>query len=85
MEWFTLGPEALRTLRETTTRLRGRLGTTHAADRVRGLEEAEHRDFVNEVLALVDEAEAILRRTRATAPQRERLPNPFAASRRQAP
>ena len=76
MQWFTLGPNAMTRLQETTASLRKRLGTSRVSERVEAMQEKERLDFVNEVLALLDESEAILARTRPEAPHRG-LPNPF--------
>lgn len=77
MEWFTLGPKALEQLRTSTEALRTRLGTARATERVQQMDPAELADFVNEVLALMDESEAILKRVRPEAPRRKPLPNPI--------
>jgi hypothetical protein len=76
MQWFTIGPESLDKLRSTTLRIRGRLGTRDLASRVRALPEAELGELLNDVLALVDESEAILARVRSETPTRA-LPRPF--------
>lgn len=79
MEWFTLGPKALEQLRTATGVLRQRLGTSHAAEKVQAMDEEELLDFVNEVLALMDQSESILSRVRDKAPDRLKkpLPNPW--------
>ena len=76
MQWFTIGPQALERLRDNTKKIRATIGTKEIAARVRGLDDAQLGAFLNDVLALVDEAEGILARTRSETPSRA-LPNPF--------
>lgn len=81
MQWFTLGPRALEQLREVTGRLRGKLGERGVGERVNAMTDDQRAVLMNDVLTLVDECEAILARTRPQAPERPRLPDPFAALR----
>lgn len=78
MQWFTIGPQALEKLRENTKKIRTTIGTREVAANVRRLDDAQLGAFLNDVLALVDEAESILARTRNETPSRA-LPNPFRA------
>lgn len=81
MQWFTLSPRALEQLRETTSRLRSVLGERDVGERVNALSDEARIAVMNDVLNLLDEAEAILGRTRPEAPKKPKLPQPFAALR----
>lgn len=76
MQWFTLSPQALERIRGVTQSLRSRLGAQKIPENVRRLSDAELGKFVNDVLALIDESEAILGRVREQTPSRG-LPRPF--------
>jgi hypothetical protein len=81
MQWFTLSPRALEQLRETTARLREKLGRREVGERVNAMSDEARIAVVNDVLNLLDEAEAIIGRTRPEAPKKPKLPEPFAALR----
>lgn len=76
MQWFTIGPQALERLRTNTQKIRATIGTREIATRVRALDDAQLGAFLNDVLAVADEAEGILARVRSETPSRA-LPNPF--------
>jgi hypothetical protein len=81
MLWFTLSPRALDELRETTGRLRAQLGDRDVGDRVNAMTEGARAQVMTDVLALLDECESILGRTKDEAPKKPKLPEPFAALR----
>jgi hypothetical protein len=76
MQWFTIGPAALEKLKANTKQIRETIGKTDIASRVRSLDDQKLGAFLNDVLALVDEAEGILARVRTETPSRA-LPRPF--------
>jgi hypothetical protein len=76
MEWFTINPKGIERMRAVTQAIRSRVGTSQIAERVRALPEDELGKLLNDVLALVDEAEGILGRARNQTPTRA-LPRPF--------
>jgi hypothetical protein len=77
MQWFTIGPQGLDRLKKTSQKIRSTVGTREIAQRVRSLTDDELGAFLNDVLALVDEAEGILGRVRNETPSKA-LPRPFA-------
>jgi hypothetical protein len=77
MQWFTIGPQGLERMKSITGRIRAKIGTREIAQRVRGLPDDQLGALLNDVLALVDDAEGILSRVRNETPSRA-LPNPFA-------
>ena len=76
MQWFTIGPAGLEKLRAVTKRIRGTIGSREISAKVRGLSDDELHALLNDVLALVDEAEGILGRVREDTPSKA-LPKPF--------
>jgi hypothetical protein len=81
MQWFTIGPAALERLKGNTKKIRETIGTKEIATRVRALDDDALGVFLNDVLALVDDSEAILARVRTETPSRA-LPNPFVQDQR---
>lgn len=76
MQWFTIGPQGLERMKTTTGKIRATIGSREIAQKVRGLTDDQLGAFLNDVLALVDEAEGILGRVRTDTPSRA-LPKPM--------
>jgi len=76
MQWFTIGPGGIERIKAATGRIRATIGTREIARKVRGLPDAQLGALLNDVLALVDDAEGILARVRDESPSKA-LPRPF--------
>jgi len=76
MQWFTIGPAGVDRIKQTTQRIRATIGNREIGQKVRGLSDDELGALLNDVLALVDEAEGILSRVRNDSPS-SALPKPF--------
>src|SRR2546423_3555857 len=76
MQWFTIGAGGIERIKTATGRIRATIGAREITRKVRGLSDEQLGAFLNDVLALVDDAEGILARVREESPSKA-LPRPF--------